>query len=78
MPSHQIASVIPLSPAKPLCWPVVVLVRNLEQHLLVPFVRHLLGVGAGFFCSPPPILGIVQMRCNGHGPFSYAQGPKTR
>jgi hypothetical protein len=31
----------------------------------VPFVAHLLGVGAGFLRSPVPIFRVVEIRCMG-------------
>ena len=43
-----------------------------EHRLLSLFIAHLLGQGAGFFSSPVPISGMVEIRCSGHGthPFS--------
>ena len=45
---------------------LVVIVRDLEHHLLGPFVAHPLGQDAGFFGTPVPIFGVVEMWCNGH------------
>ena len=47
---------------------IVLIVRDREHQLLGPFVARLLGQDAGFFRSPVPLFGAVEvLRCNGHG-----------
>src|SRR5215831_15051632 len=50
----------------------VVIIRDLEHHLLAQLAAHLLGHGTGFFRSPVPVLWVVELRCSEHGtrPFS--------
>ena len=53
---------------------------TMSHRLLGLFIAHVLRQGAGFFGSPVPISGMVEIRCSAHGthPFPRTLNIQTR
>jgi hypothetical protein len=56
----------------------VVIIRDLEHHLLAQLAAHLLGHGTGFFRSLVPIFGVVELRWSEHGTRSFSDHSNSR